>query len=105
MRMTMIRKRTTPQKEVILEVKRTIALEPFMQKYPFFHATGATWSYLERCVQSGDVALHLIDGTVQLNTLEALRALSKFPRYRDLAKLADEFEQQLAQSEKIDLFA
>jgi hypothetical protein len=93
-------------------VLRTVNLKPFMQKYPFCQETGAAYSHLEQVIQSGEVALHLIDGKVQINVLEALRALAKFKtgrsgratRYGNFAQLIEQFEQNLPQTDT-DLFA
>jgi hypothetical protein len=92
-------------------MQRAITLNPFMQKTPFLQATGAYYRHLDLCIQSGEVALHLIDGKVQIEALEALRALIKFKtgrygrstRYGQFAAMADQFEQEL-RGNKPDLF-
>jgi hypothetical protein len=60
----------------VMMAQREVKLKPFMQKYHFCQETGASYPHLDQCIHSGSVALHLIDGKVQIETLEALRALS-----------------------------
>jgi hypothetical protein len=62
----------------VMLAQHEVKLKPFMQKYHFCQETGASYPHLDQCIHSGSVALHLIDGKVQIETLEALRALSKF---------------------------
>ena len=89
-----------------------VSFTPFMQKYPFLQATGAYYRHLDECIHSGAVALHLIDGRVQINTLEALRALAKYKtgrygrstRYGQFAELADQLERD-SNADSADLFA
>ncbi len=86
-----------------LRSQRTVILKDYMQKYEWLAATGASYRHLEKYIQSGDIALHLIDGKVQIETLEALKVLSKLPRYADqFAELIVQFEQAPS---KVDLFA
>jgi hypothetical protein len=95
----------------VMQGLREVKLKHFMQKYPFCQETGASWQHLDQCIQSGEVALHLIDGKVQVETLEALRALAKFKtgrygrstRYGQFAQLIEQFERDY-QVDK-DLFA
>ena len=86
----------------VMLAQREVKLKPFMQKYPFCQETGAAYPHLDQCIQSGAVALHLIDGKVQVETLEALRALAKFKtgrygrstRYGQFAQLIEQFERE-----------
>jgi hypothetical protein len=95
----------------VMLAQREVKLKPFMQKYPFCQETGASYQHLDQCIHSGEVALHLIDGKVQVNTLEALRALAKYKtgrygrstRYGQFAQLIEQLERE-TQIDK-DLFA
>ena len=88
--------------------QRPIEFTLYMQKHRFLQEAGLPYSALERCISDGDVELHLIDGRVQINILEALRAIAaKWPsRYgHRLTRIANEFEAVLPEAQKVDLFA
>jgi hypothetical protein len=97
----------------VMHAQREVKLKPFMQKYPFCQETGASYMHLDQVIQSGEVALHLIDGKVQIETLEALRALTKFKtgrygrstRYGHFAQLVAQMESELVAQKDSDLFA
>ena len=100
----------------VMQVQREAKLKPFMQKYPFCQETGASYVHLDMCIRNEEVALHLIDGKVQIETLEALKALTKFKtgrygrstRYGHFAQLVAQLEAELASKPKspgADLFA
>lgn len=86
----------------VMHVQREINLKPFMQKYPFLQATGAYYRHLDQ-----------VDGKVQIETLEALRSLTKFKtgrygrstRYGHFAQLVAQMESELMAQKDADLFA
>jgi hypothetical protein len=96
----------------VMLAQREVKLKPFMQKYPFCQETGASYQHLDQCIHTGAVALHLIDGKVQIETLEALRALANFKTGRygrstrcgQFAELADQLERD-SNANSADLFA
>jgi hypothetical protein len=93
----------------VLLGQQTFILKPFMQQYPFCETVGAKYRDVRTCYDAEEVALHLIDGRVQINVIETLRALAKrFPqRYARLGPMADQLEAQLVEKTptSADLFA
>jgi hypothetical protein len=84
--------------------KPTITLTQFMQRRLFMQATGTSYARLDRCIQCGDIAIHLIDGRIKIDTLEALKALAiRYPWHSRFAQLIEQFERDNEVNK--DLFA
>jgi hypothetical protein len=76
-----------------------IPLTKYMQRREFILATGTSFGRLDRCIKCGDVALHLIDGRIKIDALEALRALAvRYPWHSQFEQLAEELDIQFQQT-------
>jgi hypothetical protein len=78
--------------------------DEFMTRSDFHYKYEVPFSKISDRVRRGKIALHFIDGKIQINVKEALKACEKL---HPISRLLSEKERDdfLAEKRKVDLFA